>query len=371
MSMILGYFGSSKRPFCLYRVNQKMYFNVEEINHLFLKNQWATKANLICRLFKAHSIDFMKATKTGQIYVMKNTMMLIARLFNAYCLAELCKLTSEEIMVGHIIEPLLNAIQDVVLWSPSTTFELSGLESDISLEPLTGDEWIFHAQQENKPISSTKSIVTHNRYSHHPLYKWLSFDLSGQHNSPDMIQTLISVAKIKKQQQAIIETRQRQSAFIRPTQTPYPKKQKASRLQHKKQPPLYHKGSHETDHRSYHSRTALPPSPPPHKKRKSIYHSDPIPIKKRLEDDQETLPSLSTSTSDTTHSSSYQQYLIDHGNDNLNLLATQATQLRGLPLSPEVSPSPPPIVFKQQQDNLLRLPSLQTILTELNCSLPF
>ncbi|OBZ86872.1 hypothetical protein A0J61_05076 [Choanephora cucurbitarum] len=340
-----------------------MYFNVEEINHLFLKDQWATKANLICRLFKAHSIDFMKATKTGQIYVMKNTMMLIARLFNAYCLAELCKLTSEEIMVGHIIEPLLNAIQDVVLWSPSTTFELSGLESDISLEPLTGDEWIFHAQPENRPISSTKSI-----YSHHPLYQWLSFDLSGQPNSPDMIQTLMSVAKIKRQQQAIIETRQRQSAFIRPTPS-YPKKQKASRLQYRKQPPLYHKGSHETDHRSCHSKTALPPSPP-HKKRKSIYQSDPIPIKKRLEDDQETLPSLSTSTSDTTHDS-YQQYLIDHGNDNLNLLATQATQLRGLPLSPEISPSPPPIVFKQQQDNLLRLPSLQTILTELNCSLPF
>ncbi|KAI8373299.1 hypothetical protein BD560DRAFT_489216 [Blakeslea trispora] len=348
--MILGYFGSSKRPFCLYLIDQKMYFNVEEINHVFLKDKWATKANLISRLFKQHPVDFMKATKTGQVYVMKHTMMLIARLFNAYCLAELCKLTTEEIMVGHIVEPLLNAIQ-AACWSPMTHFEPSS-ESDISLEPLTGHEWIFQNRLEDRP-SKTKSIMTTTtttNYSHHHLYQWLSFDLSGQQSTPDLVETLLSVAKMKKQQQAIIETRQRQSAFIRPsTAVCYPKKQKTARLQHKKQ-------SYQKNH--------LPPSPP-HKKRKS-YHSDPIPIKKRLEQDQETLPSLSTSTSDTTHSS-YQQYLIDHGNDNLNLLATQATQLRGLPLSPEVSP--PPIVFKQE--NLLRLPSLQTILTRLNCPIPF
>lgn len=91
----------------------------------------------------------------------------------------------------------------------------------------------------------------------------------------------------------------------------------------------------------------LPPSPPI--KRKS-YHQHTTTTAKR----QKTLqpPKIMT----TTAANNNNNETIDHGNDNLNLLATQAMQLRGLPPSPSPEPS-----FKNQ-----RLPSLQTMLSELN-----
>lgn len=92
----------------------------------------------------------------------------------------------------------------------------------------------------------------------------------------------------------------------------------------------------------------LPPSPPI--KRKSSYHQHTTTAAKR----QKTLqpPKIMT----TTAANNKNNETIDHGNDNLNLLATQAMQLRGLPPSPSPEPS-----FKNQ-----RLPSLQTMLSELN-----
>ncbi|KAI8081850.1 uncharacterized protein B0P05DRAFT_538307 [Gilbertella persicaria] len=307
MTILLGTFGASKQPLCLYTVNNHLYFSIEEINHVFFKNQLTSKTNLIQSLFKAHAEDFNK-TKTGQIYVMKNTMKHMARLFNAYCLAELCKLSLEEILTERIIEPLLNAI-DAVLWIPSTTM-VNTPDHYLCLESLVGNEWIFTSYEPSKeptPIPMQPSSNT--------LYQWLSFNLIDQQKSPEMMQTLVCVAKTKKQQQAIIETRQRKAAFTKPLAI-HSKKHKLTRSQHKK-------------HTSY-PKTSLPPSPPPKKRKLPLSGS--IPNKK------------------TT-------YIMDHGNDNLNLLATQATHLS----------FPPPI----KQENSLRLPSLQTILTELHHPIRF
>lgn len=124
-----------------------------------------------------------------------------------------------------------------------------------------------------------------------------------------MLQSLISTQKMKNQQQAIIETRQRQSAFIIPTV-------KTNNITKKK------KRNYQNIAGIVHD--SFPPSPPP-----------PCAFKKRKY---------------------HQEY-------NLNLLATQATQMRGLPISPEVSPSPPPPLYPHY--NTQKLPSIKAMLSEL------
>jgi hypothetical protein len=131
---------------------------------------------------------------------------------------------------------------------------------------------------------------------------------------------------VKRQQEAIIETRQRQIAFHNKTTSVHTS---AKKMLIKKK----------NNAGTIQKRTSLPPSPPPQLKKRKL-----VDKKKKKQQD-------------------YHQYVLEHGNDNLNLLATQATQMRGLPISPEVSPSPPPLLYHQQSKQ--RLPSLQTMLSEL------
>lgn len=192
------------------------------------------------------------------------------------------------------------------------------------------------------------------------LYHWLSSNINT--NSHNIIQTLISAAKVKKQQQAIIETRQRQIAFV------IPMNNKSTNNSKKQHPPI-------TTTSSYHQRkkntagiiqykndtnttTPFPPSPPAvshytttWRKRKSQHQLTHTTKNKKTKSlPLPPPPSLPQTTATIYHGA----------NDNLNLLATQATQMRGLPLSPEVSPSPPPFYHQH------RLPSIQVMLSELN-----
>ncbi|KAI9337342.1 hypothetical protein BD770DRAFT_415642 [Pilaira anomala] len=245
---------------------------------------------------------------------MSSTIIQIARLFNMYDLAELCKLSIDEI-IGNVSEPILNNIQ-YQHWKSAT--HINSIVEREHTSHLNGTEWIF-IQKEEQVIEEKSTVSPVLIKQQKPLskslllYQWLSSNTIN--NSPAMIQTLISAAKVKKQQQAIIETRQRQAAFIIPTVKTNNKKRKRN---HQTIAGIVH------DH--------FPPSPPPpvsviNKKRK--YH---------------------------------QEY-------NLNLLATQATQMRGLPLSPEISPSPPPLYHQHyQQQQQQKLPSIKVMLSELNNS---
>lgn len=143
-----------------------------------------------------------------------------------------------------------------------------------------------------------------------------------------MIQALLLTAKTSKQQQAIIEVRQRKAAFS------------LSRVSPSKQKPSKKKAYHVNRHNnSGANKPKLPPSPP----QTSMKRKQQLPelndsSKKRLK------------PSNITQPASF---------DNLTLLATQATQLRGLLLSPDVSPPPP------SQNQQHRLPSLKTLLSDL------
>ncbi|EPB89458.1 hypothetical protein HMPREF1544_03689 [Mucor circinelloides 1006PhL] len=246
----------------------------------------------------------------------------IARLFNLYGLAELCKLSMDEIL-GRVAEPLLNIIQ-CDQWQHALSYHVL-VERDLEFESLYGDEWLFAMPPTNTtttttttPTITTKSDVKIKKESRplifmpqkSPLYRWLSSNVND-----------LSAQKAKRQQQAIIETRQRQLAFATPTKS---KKKIAGQL------------------------NPLPPSPPTKRKSSSYVqqqHTSTTTAKRQKTSSQ---PPMITIQNDTTR--------IDHGNDNLHLLATQAMQLRGLPPSPSPEPT-----FKNQ-----RLPSLQTMLSELN-----
>lgn len=157
------------------------------------------------------------------------------------------------------------------------------------------------------------------------LYSWLSSNIYETDQSPSTLRCLIDSATIKKQQQAIIETRLRKVAFRNNYRTFGKKNIAGNNLQKPK----------------------LPPSPP-------------VQFRKRKQEQQQ--PQQDSCPNKRTRASHY-------GMDNLTLLATQATQLRGLPLSPEVSPSPPPLMLNtnnmNNSNNTYRLPSLKNMLSGL------
>lgn len=156
MTIILGTFGLSLKPFCLYTYNLYHYFCLDEINTIYCKNNLTKKASEIHQIFKAAPNDFIKNKKTGQIFVMTRTVPHIARLFNCYGLAELCKLSIDEIL-GRVAEPLLNNIQ-YDQWQHALTYHVL-VEHDLQFESLYGDEWLFTTPPSSSP-SSTSTLTS-------------------------------------------------------------------------------------------------------------------------------------------------------------------------------------------------------------------
>lgn len=136
-SLLLGNYGN--QPFKLYTINQHTYYNLRDINQVFLNGKLNTKATLIKQLFNSNRNDFLLSEK-DDIMVMTSTLLQIARWFNMYYLAELCKLSVSQI-IGHVAEPLLNII-GCDHWQSATHF-VSVVERDMPFESLNGSEWIF------------------------------------------------------------------------------------------------------------------------------------------------------------------------------------------------------------------------------------
>ncbi|KAL9538341.1 hypothetical protein MBANPS3_011009 [Mucor bainieri] len=351
MTILLGTFGASSKPFCLYTYNSYHYFCLDEINTVYCHNNLTKKAAAIHRIYKAAPNDFIKHKQTGHIFVMTRTLPHIARLFNCYALAELCKLSVDEIL-ARVAEPLLNLIQ-CDQWQHALSYhvlvERGNNDDRLDFESLYGNEWPFASTTTEAPVQHPKTrkelrtcyYVPAPPAEHKlPLYRWLSSNVND-----------LAAQRAKRQQQAIIETRQRQLAF-----TTTPSKSSKKKIAGQLNPPL------------------PPPTSPPTKRKASSYlpqsATTPLTAAKRQ---KMTLPSSSSSSSSAPQQppapppmltlQQQQQHndtpRIDHGNDNLHLLATQAMQLRGLPPSPSPEPN---TSFKTTQ----RLPSLQTMLSELN-----
>lgn len=140
-SLVLGSYGI--HPFKLYTINNKNYYNLHDINHIFLSGNLNTQATILGQLFHSNPTDFILCHYNHQkdiILVMTSTLLHIARVFNMYFLAELSKLSVTQI-IGHVADPLFNIIR-CDHWQSATHFDLV-VERDISFESLNGSEWIF------------------------------------------------------------------------------------------------------------------------------------------------------------------------------------------------------------------------------------
>lgn len=168
--ILLGNYGTKlSNPFYVYIINNRSYYCIQDINYLFLNGKLTTKANLIKQIF-LNSIDgFIKySSSDNKILIMTRTLIIIARLFNMYCLAELCKLSIEEIL-GNVSEPILNHIQ-CENWrkNSAATLIVERDNNNSTFESLSGDEWLFIAPlavddtclKENKKKSSGSSSAS-------------------------------------------------------------------------------------------------------------------------------------------------------------------------------------------------------------------
>ncbi|KAG0736899.1 hypothetical protein G6F57_004596 [Rhizopus arrhizus] len=221
------------------------------MNVLIFNNQLNTKAFYLKQLFKANPHHFLK-NSDGRTFVMTRSVIHIARSFNCFYLAELCKLTVDEIL-AHVADPLLKCI-DYDQWHMVTPYQLDPCP-DLDLERLTGTECLFNSSTARTVVAAKEkeymkpnrrmSIEEQGKKQYRPittttiqlstiLHQWLSTDFSQYQPNSIMFQTLKSVKKMKLQQQAIIETRQRQAAFTKITFPPSPpetKKRKGAYLQ--------------------------------------------------------------------------------------------------------------------------------------------
>lgn len=155
MTIVLGTFGALSKPFCLYTYNSYHYFCLDEINTIYCHDNLTKKAPAIHRIYKAAPNDFIKNKRTGHIFVMTRTMPHIARLFNCFALAELCKLSINEIL-ARVAEPLLNLIQ-CDQWQHALSYHVLVERGDLELESLYGDEWVFTAAASPAASNASKT----------------------------------------------------------------------------------------------------------------------------------------------------------------------------------------------------------------------
>lgn len=154
--ILLGNYRTS--PIYVYTMNGNNYYSIQDMNLLFFNGKLNTKAVMLKQLFLSNPNNFIKDNHET-IYVKNNTLITIARLFNMYHLAELCKLTNEEIL-GGVADPLLNTIV-VDGWKKCVMLVV--VERDLVFQSFNGDEWLFIApppmEEEQKVEDKSHSII--------------------------------------------------------------------------------------------------------------------------------------------------------------------------------------------------------------------
>lgn len=147
MAILLGKYGEKSTPFYLYSYKSEYYMCLEDIDYIFLNQQLYSKSKMIKQIYLSRPKDFMKESSTGRLFVMTRTMIPIARLFNCYSLAELCKLSSHEIL-GNVAEPIFNLIR-CDHWHATTS--VPGDRIHLQFESLSGTEWDKTVASPTKP----------------------------------------------------------------------------------------------------------------------------------------------------------------------------------------------------------------------------
>ncbi|KAI8390958.1 uncharacterized protein BYT42DRAFT_542593 [Radiomyces spectabilis] len=414
-ALVLGSYGTPPTVFQLYHLEDKhiSLLCVEDLHLFFCDTPPPPSASSVFQqLTAAHSHQFRQ--HENQIFISTHIALKLARRLNLYLLAELCKLSHGEITAG-VSEPLLRSIPTlrcatVPHWD-QVHFELEPLS-----DTLAHYDFALATEQQqqrllaSRPYTQQPSQHSSSPYQHHPpppppppqhtlpasfstssmkepWENYLTQSLSEttlRTLDPSTLQAYTTAQKIKRQQLAIIECRQRQTLFATtkkplessqllvkrgkkakyitiatpPISSSSYSPQKLSPLSTPQQsdlpsPPILVKplaGVTNLTHFSASYSHSLPqqrqqPPPPllsqhqphPRRRRISLNHSAAEPLSNLRE------PSVASRIGEK------------RPHDNLDLLATQATKMRVLPMSPSVSPPPP----------TTKLPPIKDLLADL------
>ncbi|KAI9264411.1 hypothetical protein BY458DRAFT_513953 [Sporodiniella umbellata] len=327
--IVLGHYSYIK-PFCIYSIDSFKWLCLEDLSVLFF-HRLDTAATLH-RLYKANPHHFSRASD-GRMFVMTPSVIQMARCFNQFYLAELCKLSEDELL-GYVADPLLKCIAHDLWYKAQPSSE----QLDLTFSPPIENEPFFGSLSETKTENKTaynnasqilmeeggkkqyRPITTTTIHLSSVLNRWLSTDVTDLQPNPAIAHTLQSVEKMKREQQAIIETRQLQAVFTAPPSkiTRFIKDKPTAFPDIKRKKGAY---VHYSNHKKpKHEKKSLPPPPP--------------------------LPPQ------------------EH---NLHLLASQATQLRGLPISPSLSPPTTPFLLQPMNNTKQpqKLPSIRAMLSDI------
>ncbi|KAI9476074.1 MAG: hypothetical protein EXX96DRAFT_575684 [Benjaminiella poitrasii] len=215
MTIVLGTFGYPAKPFCIYSLPQP-YFCLQEVMTVFCVSNNERFYQTCKALYQQWPTQFIKHKRNDRILIANRVCLEIARQLGLYCLAELCKLTIDEIVRGQLADPLLGTIE-CQGWQ-QTIQEIS-LEDENHIqqqdyETCKGHEWIFVNDKQTQEDSHSLPIIVKKRYKSkqpsQPLFKNPTTAILYQWLSTDLFCGDLSMAR---QQQAIIETRQRRLSF--------------------------------------------------------------------------------------------------------------------------------------------------------------
>jgi hypothetical protein len=288
-TLLLGEYNSS--VFSIYIKTETTttidYLSIEDLYKLFFHHSPNEISSLFYTIYQRYPNDFYRDHE-NKCYIAKQHVMTIAKSLHLYALAEFCTLDHDELM-NRMADPLF-AITNSLILRPVTPKRMT---IDLDWFVLTDTSFF-----ENYLNSAAQFLHPHPTNRYFPIQQEKNDHSWSRHFLPLSTMGTEQTIQAKRQQQAIIECRQRLSVY------------RSS-------------GSHKLQLKKSSSE----------RKRKSISPPPPLLLNHQQKKLKKSLYS------------------------NLDLLATQATKMKGLPLSPEISP-PPPL---PPTSTILSLPPISTV----------
>ncbi|KAI8344003.1 hypothetical protein BC941DRAFT_407516 [Chlamydoabsidia padenii] len=309
------------------------YLSVEDLFQLFFHHSSNDINPLLYSLYHQYPHHFYYDQKKT-CYIAKQHVLDLARSLQLFALAEFCALSHDE-LIHRVADPLF-AITNAVMLRPVTP---KRMDIDLDWFPLPSNDDSFFSSflGTDAPISYADHAATHTSNpdaTYHPhLHFFSAFNPQKTNHSWTRyflpVQSAGRTFRAQKQQQAIIECRMRLLVYRQSLPAAIKQKQQTKKSASPVNTSITPIHQYQHHHQQQKKRKSSPPSPPP------FYP----PSKTSYELDRDYYHSRQQPSKDHHH-----QKRLKSLYSNLDLLATQATKMKGLPLSPEISPPPPSVL---------------------------
>ncbi|ORX46815.1 hypothetical protein DM01DRAFT_1339466 [Hesseltinella vesiculosa] len=339
------------------------YFSIDDLFRLFFHtHQYDGLFKTILTLHKSQPQCFYSSQH--QHFLATSIVSQVAKSFQLLALAELCDLTHDELLYG-IADPLLaitNGRSALRLVTPPKKKNSDTPSVDWVPSPASSLTSYLKAWTTTSTPSPTAISATHTCPSPHPPSHPHYLSPTDATQSPSLLDPswtrlflplpahlLKHTLQVQRQQQAIIECRQRKLVFAQNHKT----------ASHLATQPAYtgHKRSYAAINNATlpHAPLSIPATDSSCKRKRSPLSSP--------TNSSSSIDSSSTASSSSSSSMAANAFYLD----NLDLLATQATKLKGLPLSPPHDHSPPPFSLPpiNFHSSTISLPSLRNVLSDI------